>query len=393
MKYGFLFILLTIFQSCGHREKVKNEVYTINPEKFSNEQFTLSDIAENIHYVPLDNTCTIGLIYSLRINDKGLYISTKNIGIVQFTEQGKFVRNLAKKGEGPDEYYYGMDFTIDEENGNVYVVDKNKIRIYSPNGAFLRDISTDAYIESAAGGIEILNSCLFLPDYGTSGDLKYNWIILDTLGNLILNKKNIVQLTGQVLKGGMYKNGGKLFYFNYLNDSIFSIYPNFKDSLAYLFSNGDHRWPKEGLELTKISQLTPFFRLGNMFETKKFIFMEYGYHNKSAFLLIDKKTKKTFQGFKEENVGLVNFVPYIINDVDGGIPISLGNINLYYFVKNDIEYVASFMHPFELKAHVTSETFKKSTPKYPEKKKELEKLANSLDENDNPVLMLVKLKE
>ena len=31
--------------------------------------------------------------------------------------------------------------------------------------------------------------------------------------------------------------------------------------------------------------------------------------------------------------------------------------------------------------------------KYPEKKKQLEQLANSLDENDNPVLMLVKLKE
>jgi hypothetical protein len=35
---------------------------------------------------------------------------------------------------------------------------------------------------------------------------------------------------------------------------------------------------------------------------------------------------------------------------------------------------------------------KKITSKYPEKKKELEKLANSLNENANPVLMLVKLK-
>ena len=35
---------------------------------------------------------------------------------------------------------------------------------------------------------------------------------------------------------------------------------------------------------------------------------------------------------------------------------------------------------------------KKITPKYSEKKKALEKLANSLDENDNPVLMIVKLK-
>ena len=51
------------------------------------------------------------------------------------------------------------------------------------------------------------------------------------------------------------------------------------------------------------------------------------------------------------------------------------------------------INAFELKAYVNSETFKNATPKYPEKKKELEQLANSLDENDNPVLMLVKLKE
>ena len=46
-----------------------------------------------------------------------------------------------------------------------------------------------------------------------------------------------------------------------------------------------------------------------------------------------------------------------------------------------------------LKSYVASDAFKSSSPKYPEKKKKLEQLANSLDENDNPVLMLVKLKE
>jgi hypothetical protein len=48
---------------------------------------------------------------------------------------------------------------------------------------------------------------------------------------------------------------------------------------------------------------------------------------------------------------------------------------------------------YKLKDLISSDDFKNSTPKYPEKKKYLEKLANSLDENDNPVLMLVKLKE
>ena len=72
--------------------------------------------------------------------------------------------------------------------------------------------------------------------------------------------------------------------------------------------------------------------------------------------------------------------------MDGGPNITL-KMN-----KNDNTLFA-WVDAFELKSHVSSEAFKNSTPKYPEKKKELEKLANSLDENDNPVLMLVKLKE
>jgi hypothetical protein len=50
------------------------------------------------------------------------------------------------------------------------------------------------------------------------------------------------------------------------------------------------------------------------------------------------------------------------------------------------------VNAFELKQFISSKAFKLSNPKYPGKKKELEKLANSLDENDNPVLMIVKLK-
>ncbi len=53
----------------------------------------------------------------------------------------------------------------------------------------------------------------------------------------------------------------------------------------------------------------------------------------------------------------------------------------------------SWIDAIKVKAHVASEAFKNSTPKYPEKKKELEKLANSLKETDNLVLMLVRLKK
>jgi len=51
----------------------------------------------------------------------------------------------------------------------------------------------------------------------------------------------------------------------------------------------------------------------------------------------------------------------------------------------------NIIYPYELKINVISNRFKNSNLRCAELKKELEQLANSL--NDNPVLMLVKLKK
>ena len=64
-----------------------------------------------------------------------------------------------------------------------------------------------------------------------------------------------------------------------------------------------------------------------------------------------------------------------------------------YYVEDNREYMFGLINPYQIKALVTSIEFKNSTPKYLEKKKEFEKLANSLKETDNPVLMIVRLKK
>ena len=83
---------------------------------------------------------------------------------------------------------------------------------------------------------------------------------------------------------------------------------------------------------------------------------------------------------------LANIKHGIINDMDGGP-------NIWFKTTKDDHTIISWINAYELKSYVASDAFKNSIPKYPEKKKELEKLANSLSENDNPVLMLIKLKE
>ena len=74
-----------------------------------------------------------------------------------------------------------------------------------------------------------------------------------------------------------------------------------------------------------------------------------------------------------------------MNDLDGGP-------NIFPRTIKDDNTIIALVDALQIKTHVVSETFKNSKPKYPEKMKELEKLANNLKETDNPVLMIVKLK-
>lgn len=95
----------------------------------------------------------------------------------------------------------------------------------------------------------------------------------------------------------------------------------------------------------------------------------------------------SFIGSKtSEYQALINAGDGFINDLDGGpnfVPLT---------IKDDNTLIA-WVDALQLKKHVTTNAFKNSKPKYPEKKKELVELAGRLKETDNPVLILVRLKK
>jgi hypothetical protein len=108
-------------------------------------------------------------------------------------------------------------------------------------------------------------------------------------------------------------------------------------------------------------------------------------------ILIDKKRGEAFKSIleREKNNVSGNYIGGIFNDLDGGLSFQ----PQYYFEKNSQEYMVGILDPLQIKIHIGLKEFKSYATKYPDKKKELEKLANSLKETDNPVLMLVRLKK
>ncbi|RPI70701.1 MAG: 6-bladed beta-propeller [Ignavibacteriales bacterium] len=395
IKIVTLSILLFSF-SCKSQDK---SLFEISPPDFSDSTIALSEIADDIKYIPLDNQYPIGMRFCVKTNSDNIYISIKDIGVVQFDRHGKFVRNIGRVGIGPGEYR-GMYFTVDETNERVYILDKDKILVYNKNGTFHRDFSYKEYIaggDGGAGGIEMFKSLLFLPDYSINGNSKFDWIFLDTLGNLVSKKENSIQTSerGYIPRGDYYKFENKIFYFNCFNDTLFSISPDFKAYATYLFSPNISRALIES-DNNPLSQLNRLFRIGDMFETKRNLFLYYGHYDKVAFMLIDKSSKRASLAYEKERTGRsVSTRASIKNDLDGGIPLTITPENniLYYYVENDSEYIASFINASELKAYITSDEFNSSSPKNPERKREIEALGKNIKETDNPILMTVRLKK
>lgn len=392
MKFKMVIFFSMFIVSC---KSPKDNLFTIDPRTFGGNAFALSQIATDITYCPLDNNIPF-VSFKHLITPEYYYFSAKGIGILQFSREGRLIKKIGSRGRGPGEYYYGMDFAVDDKSGRVYVMDPKRIFVYSRSGIFIRNISYEDYISahSMARGIELFNSMLFIPDYLMEGNSKYNWIILDTLGNLVSKKNNTVPpfQTKVGRPGYYYLFENELFYFNYYNDTIFSINSDFEHRGSYLFAQGNHRWPRsittyDGNFANRVKDL---FLPITMFETKRYIFIQYYYLQRAIFALIDKKSEKRYISIKDSplpvNDEYHNFA--LKNDIDGGMPLT----SMEYYTENGKEYITTLISPFDLKVYVSADEFKRYKPKYPEKKQELEKLASSLKETDNPILVLVSLK-
>jgi hypothetical protein len=221
------------------------------------------------------------------------------------------------------------------------------------------------------------------------GNIDNSFVVIDTLGRIIKNFPNKYPFTPNK-KGGLGVGRENLFY--QFNNQLFKkeVYSDtiyvFEDMVFkphIVIEVGDRLLTPEARAQYDLSYLGEnYIHPIHLFEFGDYIYYEYVYRvipqtKNLRYGFIGSKTND-FQAFINAGQGL-------INDLDGGPDI------LPETIIND-STIISWINALQLKAYVASETFKNSTPKCPEKKRELEKLTISLKETDNPVLILVKLK-
>lgn len=362
------------------------ELYKFDPSNIVEDKIHLSEIADKISYIPLDNIVPIGLIYdNIEIVKDKIYLSVKDVGILVFNMEGKLIKKIGSIGRGPGEYTYYFLFTVDEKNENVYVFDSGEIiKVFSKTGRFVRRFPVKEF--GSMEKMKYFNSKLFVLVASQFSSTENEWVFLDTLGNVI--KKQPRKLppfsTNWSNSYPIYKYDNSLVYYNTFCDTVFSISYDLKEIPKLTIGQGEYRLPKENLTVDQMLS-KKYLNLSKLLETNKFILLKYSY-KANYLVLVDKKDHSA----KSINLEYSNsaYNNGITNDIDVGCFF----LPDHYYSVNGNEYLIGIQYPYQIVSRAASKEFKDLNPKVPSKKMEFEKLAASLKETDNPVIVMVKLK-
>lgn len=388
MKHLFLILLAClVLIGCNDIDLNKgNKIISFNLG--NNPKITtvkLSDLGfEDIEYIPLETNdqSLISNIRKIRVGND-FFLLQYFTRLLTFKKDGSFLAKIGIEGRGPEEFLVAHDVDIEKESQNIYLVSawERKFNVYTSSGIFLRTFKSPEDITSFI----ITESGILGYSINTWGKIKNSFNLIDTNGNVI--KKFPNKYPWNLTQPGIYVFEHENIFYRYngnilkkevYSDTVFLWKDlSFKPYNIILSSKNRSISSKERSKLDHDEIFYNYITPRSLFEFGEFLYYEFIIGRDSYGFIGSKKSD--FRVFIKPEEG-------IINDLDGGT-------NILPLTIKDDNTIIGWVEAWKLKNHVASEAFRKSNPLYPEKKKELETLANSLKETDNPVLVMVKLKQ
>ena len=354
------------------------------------------------HYSMLD-------IQIILCNTDYFFIQSRNI-IYSFDNAGKFLHQIGRKGQGPREYTSINDIFFNTENTSIFITDYQKILEYDFNGTFIRNFPKPIVENENITLCSNITNNLFIGQLSiSSGKNKFKYCIFDENGDTIKCFPNYTFFNRIGFIGSCYdyalhpiRVDDRIYLKDYINDTIYILKKHILEPV-YVFQFGKHAFPKEILEKqVSYSPIDKSFIISKLIGTPKYFFY---------VMLVPKvfprpKRKPKFSPFlnkfitdEEVVFGIYDITDNtnvlldtdddlqrgIINDINGGLPF----FPRYYAGDN---VVVDIWSAEEMKEMLTEEYFAKQTIRDLQAHQKLKELLENLKEDDNPVVVVAKLK-
>ena len=381
----FLFLCGCI--SCNNSCKVvAGPPYTIFWEKeIDNIQLTnLTEIGSTITYVPLETSekSLLGDFLQIKASNSFITVSDNQCNVLMFDDSGVFLRQITRKGRGPGEVsllVWDYCFSLDGEK--IYIlIENNRCLEYDVEGRFLDSYKLDSIPSQMLPLRE--NLFVFYTKNTPTNPVKQSLIISDLNNNIQKTFRNHNKRINIPYIGTpgvpFYSYQGEIRFKELGSDTLFTVFE--EELIPYaVLSLGKKKMNLDipvnpGMSDNPLEQEGKIW-VRDVFEDVDNIyigFMKHDFHN----MLFGYYNKQS-NGVKV--IGEDGFQ----NNIDGGLPF------FPKFVYDD-NILVSWVTAFDLREHVLNGNVSEKRRLYGQKYDDLVKLANSLDDQSNPVVVIVK---
>lgn len=385
-----LILILTLLVNASAISESKLPKIEIDPLSHPLGKMMLSDLVKSIEYIPLETkrNCLIGKIDFFDVSKDYIVIyCSKSVAVLLFRRDGRFIRQLGRKGQGRGEYlqYSVSGVFISEDQKQIIIKSDypNQLLIYDLNGRLVRVQKSDGM-----GGILRLFQNKFLVTYPNSrGEKPYTYEIRTRELKLLAQHVKTVSydLEGAPNSTGMtwlcpaccYQYNGQLHVKEVsLNDTLYSIGKDNSFNPTYLISVGKYAIT---VDLRRdfnsfLKRMPEYVRLETVFETKENSLLSYEYNNKRNYCYFDKQSRKLLY-FKSDKG--------IPNNYDGGV-------DFWPQKQNNDEWIAFYDTYVFKESNLLQRRFNPVGPK--ESIKYMNTIRKNLDSEDNPVMIIVNVR-
>ena len=377
-----VFVLLFLNQACSKKgDGQKLEAGQIIPVLFNPDKFPpLDSFVAEITVIPLEtneNSLLREHPQGIKVHKGLIYINNQRQELYVFDKNGKFIRQIGSRGQGPGEFVEVSDF-IFTQDGTIELLDLNKIESYSLEGKHIRTVKRFDFLETDI--YYPRNFCKsFSSGYFFWGGMNYTGQRPDPT-NLLYRLNSDMQIEAAFFDT-KFGDGGTRDRFSFYKDrvlfscspvdyNIYQIEPNDSISIRYTFDFGNY-----GIKIGKNDDRTTvpadvrddYVRdISHFHETDLFLVFGFNYKSRTYILLYSKATGQIFIKPYHPSANGKEMRLYSIHAIYNDLLVAFVQVS---WLKMDLER----MSPENIK--------KWGLEKY-----------KKLDDEDNPVLILYKTK-
>ena len=380
-----VFILLS-FCYCGNKGS-NSQSLEIKTALDNPNNMLIDNIIDSIWYIKLETTENALINFGgneLAVGDSSIFILSNN-SIFLFDKNGTFINKSCKYGQGPKDIGYINKITWNQSKKELYALDvmNAKILIYDTHLEYKSHIPFNkscGELISCCDDIYIGTMRDDFKKYGTKYAVNHINLKTGQISPLIKTRISPISPNApSMFSFGtfLYHHNGQVYMKEYRSDSVFRITYGKKIEFAYHLNIGDIKpadldYPGNEEQRKKSKQ---YITVNRIFETNRYIFVQAGYGNERNLLMYSKKNKDiTLLNHKNTNL------------YDGGVPIN----NLKQCSDN-----LYFVNEIWPETFLNDDFKKRGLPNSIESKSAQNGLTNIIQrtkEDDNPILMFVKLK-